>query len=49
MVTWGDRSRDNMFRFDGPGGALAFCQEGTVTLDVSEYWLVQVRRCGHVY
>lgn len=41
VVTWGDRSRDNMFRFDGPGGALAFCQEGTVTLDVSEYWLVQ--------
>lgn len=38
VVTWGDRSHDNMFKFDGKGGALAFTELGTITLDMAELW-----------
>ncbi|GLC43502.1 hypothetical protein PLESTM_001480100 [Pleodorina starrii] len=43
-ISWGNRSRDNMFRFDGPGGALAYTLPGAITLDAAEHWLLQPAR-----
>ncbi|KAG2491076.1 hypothetical protein HYH03_010521 [Edaphochlamys debaryana] len=39
-ISWGDRSADNLFRFDGPGGALAFGSPGSIVLDAGEHWLL---------
>ncbi|EFJ42429.1 hypothetical protein VOLCADRAFT_121539 [Volvox carteri f. nagariensis] len=40
-ITWGNRTRNNMFRFNGPGGALAFTEPGgSITLDAAEHWLL---------
>ncbi|KXZ51823.1 hypothetical protein GPECTOR_11g263 [Gonium pectorale] len=48
VISWSNRSRDNVFRFDGPGGALAYAvpyggpgSPGTITLDAAEQWLLQ--------
>ncbi|KAG2434558.1 hypothetical protein HYH02_012224 [Chlamydomonas schloesseri] len=41
VVTWADRAPTNLFRFDGPGGALALADAGSITLDSGERWLLQ--------
>ncbi|CAD7699861.1 unnamed protein product [Ostreobium quekettii] len=40
-VTWGDRSPDNFFLFDGPGGALAHSTREYIQFDRAEHWLGQ--------
>eukprot|EP00803_Ostreobium_quekettii_P001087 evm.model.scf_853EXC.6 EVM.evm.TU.scf_853EXC.6 scf_853EXC:58036-60614(-) len=40
-VTWGNRSPDNLFEFDGPGGALAHSTKNYIQFDSSERWLCQ--------
>ncbi|CAD7699860.1 unnamed protein product [Ostreobium quekettii] len=40
-VTWADRSPDNFFLFDGPGGALAHSTREYIQFDRAERWLAQ--------
>ena len=37
-VAWADRSADNEFIFDGPGGALANATPSAITFDAAEKW-----------
>lgn len=40
-VTWGNRSPDNLFQLDGPGGALAHTTKEYLQFDSSERWMCQ--------
>ncbi|CAD7699846.1 unnamed protein product [Ostreobium quekettii] len=40
-VSWGDKSPDNLFSFDGKGGALAHSTKDYLQFDAAERWLLR--------
>jgi hypothetical protein len=41
-IKWFDRTDDNLFKLDGPGGELAVSYGHDMTMDMSEHWVLQV-------
>merc|ERR1712137_397932 len=41
VINWSDHVQNNMFFFDGKGGALAHATKNTISLDEADYWVLQ--------